>query len=705
MGAIKQESGPGDLYPATTKAVSVARFSHYKELLLRRWWLLAVGLTVGLGVGAAFWWCHPPVFVSVGRMIVSIKLAIPEGSVYSEELGNFLGTQAALMRSGVVLNRAQARMLAAESGMVLVPPELKVAVSPKTSIFVLEATGSDPKCTQSFLQACMEEYIKLKQEMRTQTSDTTVAGLTEELVRLEKNLRVSEEELVGFQRSNSVALLEDQGNSAGTYVATLHQRLAALKAEDALLQSLAPAQISRANSPESTHVSRTSSPLDPPDVSLKSFGEPPASDMLKSRQQVLLLKAEQQELGHYLRSKHPKMIALSEDIARREGVLEILEQQNARELETRKKSLARQMDYLEQGLSEWNARALECSQKAVEFQRLKANQQRTQTLYDRLLATLQTLDLNREISPESVTILEPATTAVPEGRKPFKQFFTAGLIAVVLSVAVLLFLDHVDDRVNSLTELQTWFAEPVLAQVPRQRTSRKNPDVTLLDCEDVRHGFLEVFRSLRSSLLFQTPDDKKPKSLLITSAVPNEGKSLTSANLAIVMASANARVLLVDADLRKGALHRRFGLTAGNAGLTEALSGRVHWEEAVLPTRYPGLSLLGRGTPSLISSELFLADSAHRFLSEAVAKYDFVILDAPPVMAADDVTSLAPRADAVLFVLRAEHTSARVARASLEMLYRRQVSVLGLVFNAVRPGNSDYCAYRGYTGAVCDSDS
>jgi len=200
---------------------------------------------------------------------------------------------------------------------------------------------------------------------------------------------------------------------------------------------------------------------------------------------------------------------------------------------------------------------------------------------------------------------------------------------------------------------------------------------------------------LRSSLLFQTSARKRPKILLVTSSVTNEGKSLTSANLAIMLASAEARVLLVDADLRKGAQHEKFAVTP-RTGLSEVLANQSNWEEAVMETIYAGLHLLPRGQPTSASSDRFLAETVQRFLSIAATKYDFILLDAPPVLAADDATSLAPRADAVLFVLRAERTSARVARAALELLYRRQAKVLGVVFNAVRSSNADYYTYNRY---------
>ena len=108
---------------------------------------------------------------------------------------------------------------------------LKVSVLPKTTIFVLQGTGRDPEYTQAFLQACMEEYVNLKKEMRVRTSDTTFAGLTEEVLRLEKELRKSDEDMVQFQSTNSVVLLQDQGNSAGNYLGALNNRLASLKSE------------------------------------------------------------------------------------------------------------------------------------------------------------------------------------------------------------------------------------------------------------------------------------------------------------------------------------------------------------------------------------------------------------------------------------------------------------------------------------------
>src|SRR6185436_15196309 len=120
-----------------SKARFLAKFQRYFNLLRKKWWILLLGIGLGVGVQVVLSRFAPVSFTSVGRMIVSIKLAIPEGSVYTEELSNFLGTQAALMQSGVVINRAHSRVVAQKPDQVMQSVALKVSVLPKTTIFVL----------------------------------------------------------------------------------------------------------------------------------------------------------------------------------------------------------------------------------------------------------------------------------------------------------------------------------------------------------------------------------------------------------------------------------------------------------------------------------------------------------------------------------------------------------------------------------------
>jgi len=675
---------------SNSKAHLHARLSRYGTLLKEKWWLPVMGIILGVAVRTCILWYQPPSFVSLGRMIVSIKLAIPEGSVYTEELSNFIGTQAALMQSGVVVNRAYLRIQSQKPEMGTRQVALKVSVLPRTTIFVLQATGDDPAYTQAFLQACMEEYVALKKEMRTSTSDTTVAGLTEEVMRLEKELRKAEEELVQFQTTNNAVLFQEQGNSAGNYLVTLNQRLGSLKSEYSLLQMLS---LDQSLSRQQESIGASPSSGDAGDRAASSAGGRTDSEYFRAKQQFLLLKAESEEMAQYLRPKHPKMIAMSEEIVRREGLLKIYREQSADQLESKKASLALEIANIEKDVKAWDTKTLEIQGKTAEYQKLKANSQRTQALYDRLLATMQTLDVNKEISPESVTIMEKARPGFVGRHDLALKLAVGGGVGLALSLLLIVVLDRLDDRLTSFTELQDLFDEDVLGQIPREKSLVSNRPIPLIGPEDERHNLIEAYRSLRSSLMYMAEQGARPKTIVVTSSVPNDGKSFTTANLAITLAGAGARVLLVDADMRKGAVHSRFGVPA-QPGLSEVLSAGVNWETAVHAIPGSKLSVLSRGALVTNSSELFIDDVTKRFLREAASKYDYVIMDTVPVMAADDVTSLAPHVDGVLFVIRAVYTSARIARVALDALYHRQIRVLGLVFNAVPPRTKDYYYYK-----------
>ena len=674
------------------RAQVMSRLNRLKNLLTTKWWIPTLSIALGLGCQAWQWQGEKPLYSSTGRMIVSIKLSIPEGSVYTEELNNFLGTQAALMQSGVVRNRACARMASAHPDWPVESIQLKVDILPKTTIFLLRGSGAEPRSTEAFVQACMEEYVNLKKEMRSRTSDNTIEGLHEDVMRLKAELSRGEEEMVEFQRTNSVVMLQDQGNTAGHYLTGLNERLASLKSEYELLEALTLEQ--NLDRQQKAAAISSGSPQSP-DPSSPVGGERTDSDYLRARQNILLLKAERDDLGQYLRPKHPKIVALTEEIARREKLIGIFRQQSVDQSASRKSSLKLQIDNLEREVGEWNVKTLEIGRKTAEYQRLKSESQRTQALYDHLLATMQTLGINKDISPESVNIMEKASPAYPERPDLRSKLVFGAMAGLASSLLLMVVLDRLDDRVNSRSELMDLFEEDILGQIPREKGSEPRGEIPLLRPGDDRHSFLEAYRNLRSALLYSSERGKRPKTLLVTSSVPNDGKSLTSANLAITLANAGARVLLVDGDLRKGSLHTRFGLVAG-PGLSEVFSEDRKWTELLWDSGFPRLTILPRGAATQHASELFVLKPIDGLLNEAGARFDFVIFDSAPVMAADDVTGLAPYFDGVLFVLRAEHTSARVAHSALESLYQRQARVLGLVFNSIRPSTLDYYYYYKY---------
>lgn len=238
----------------------------------------------------------------------------------------------------------------------------------------------------------------------------------------------------------------------------------------------------------------------------------------------------------------------------------------------------------------------------------------------------------------------------------------------------------------SLTEFQHHFSENVLGQIPKERTEGK---FGLLQPDDAREVFAESYRNIRSSIFFMPYKGSRPKTILITSSIPNEGKSTIASNLAITMALSGTRTLLIDGDLRRGALCEPFGISS-RVGFAEVLKEEVNWRDIVVPTSYPNLFLLPRGQTLSHPSGHLLGDSTDTFLKEVYHNYDYIIVDSSSVLAADDTTSWAPKIDATLFIVRLSYTSARLTRKSLELLYNRQVNVRGMILNYVDTSLPEY---------------
>ncbi len=680
-----------------------ARVYRYRNLLVQRWWVLLICLGLSLAAETLYLKYSPAIYISVGQMIVSIKLNIQQGSLYTEELSNFLGTQAALMQGSEVTQRARDRVASQNPNLTPKPVLLTVNVLPKTTIFILRASGESPEYSRAYLQACMEEYISLKKQMAARTSDTTIEGLTVQLLKLEPEMQKCDAQMQSFLSTNDIALME-QVNGLGGYLTSIYQQLASAQSESDLLQTMTLDQNLLLEQGRST-VMAGSPNLGMGNSILVNAGLQGQSGLISPntigteylaiKQQILLLKADRERYAAFLKPKHPQMVTLDQEIEKLGRVLEIYRAQSVEQLDARKSALALQITNLETQTKIRGKENLEISRKAAQYERLKAKAARVQSLYDQLLATLQTLDVNKEISPESVTIYEPASDGIPDKTKFQKGMIMAGLLGLGLGMVILLLLDRVDDRMNSFTELEELFDEDVLGQIPREKKTGKNLIIPALQPDDQRHPFVEAYRNLRSSLLYMTHAEPRPRTLLVTSSVPGDGKSMTATNLAITMAMGGSRVLIVDADLRKGSLSNRLNVEA-DTGFAEVFLAGTNWRHAVKQTAIPNLSLLPRGTTTQRSSEFFIGPVMDQFLKESAQEYDYVIIDTAPVMAADDVTSLAPRVDGIVFVVRAEYTSSRVAHAALNMLYQRKANVLGLVFNSVHVSTGDYYYYYRY---------
>jgi capsular exopolysaccharide synthesis family protein len=677
---------------------------HRYELILRKyWWIMLLALCVSLGPASWYIYTTPPAYRSTAKLWMSGKLNLKENQLYSEELSSFLGTQVELLKSTTVYDAALARMRKTEtnSGSALSATNtaadnpafsLTAESQPKTSVIELQVTGREPEEVRSFLTAIIDEYQAYKKETRLQSSDFTLASITDQTTALEKELRRQQELQHNFMASNNVVLLQEQGNSAGAYVSKLNRQLADLRTEYQMLQLLSQAQLTETTTRSMQGGSGPPQQDDPSREVLMNLSGPQA-EFFKATQQIELLKAERNEIYKYLFPNHPKILKLDEDIARQAQVVEVYKSLSRSQIQNRRQSLEIQMKTLETSIIEWEAKAIDASRQMAQYERIRQDVQRTQGLYERLLGVIQSVDVNRTLDQESVRVMERASAAKPI-RKTFKILTLGVVLGLFMGLGLVYVIARFDDRFTSIAELRNHLSEIIVGQVPNVALTDSQSIILGSGVDDEHHAFAESFRNMRSALLYMFSGQKRLKTIVITSATPAEGKTTIAANLAITLAVSGTRVLLVDGDLRRAKMHQLFDVPR-TPGLAEILEQETNYRQAIVPTKIPNLFLLPAGEASVNPGELFLAPSIDLFLTKIRSEYDYIILDSAPVMAADDTSALAPKLDGVIFVVRGDYTSARMARESVAALQDRQANVLGVVFNrAVSSRADNYYYYR-----------
>ena len=685
MAEIGQELGiGGPLSPAALRA----RVYRYSLLLRKYWWLPLMILSASLLVQGVRYFLSEPLYVSTGRMMVAPRIMTKESAVYTEELTNYFGTQVSLMQSEEIKRRAARSIEASHPDLKGFTAELGVQQEPKASIFILRVTSADPKYSQLFADACMSEFLEFKREMRGETSQKTVDAVAKQLTELEKAIADLDTKIFEFKQENNIIFLQEQGNYVGSYLVDLNKQLAELKKESQLLDLMNIDQTleRQAQGVEGTPTKDGSGSA--------ALIEGPQSEFIQTKRQLQRSKARLEQMSKYLRPKHPKILALKDDITRNERKLEIVRQQSQEAVLERRQAIQLQISNLEKIVAESETKALEVGRKMAEFEKMKTERDRQKQMYDSLLGTVQNVNVSQDVSQFDVNILEQATVAI--SIKPgFARSLLLGLgVGLILSGGLLFLLDRFNDRVATVVELTEHFTEPIYGQVPEEAPDADGR-LPLLNPQDTRHVYAESFRNIRSSLRFVGADGlKKSRIIIVTSPTPGDGKSTITANLALTLSFATTnKILLIDGDMRRGGLHRLFGLE-GEPGLAEVLSGEAEWRKVVQPTRYKNLSFLSAGEPTSHPGELIFSAACETMMEELRQEYEVVIFDTAPVLAVDDTPSLAPKVDGTLVLYRAGRTSCRLMRNTLEALYSRNAKVLGIIFNGVDPKQPEYGYYK-----------
>ena len=678
-------------------AVFGMKFYKYRTLVRKQWWILA--LTVGLGLAWKGWYLfnQPDYFESTSELSVPEEVnGLEEKRLfrmefYEEYVGNTMRTLQSPEVAEAARRRVDLEMPNVVSEVAIIPVNI-----PRTMIFSVTGRGTNPDYTRRFVDAMVEEFVSYRKSLRKGAIHDTSGGLQGDLEGLRKELVGKKSEFQVFVEKNGMAAWKEQAAGANAFLSGLKAQQSQLEHDLLRLQNLKPDQLLLSTQP--LNLANGAQPANPAGVepSAKPDGGIGGNELYSQYLQLSRLigqkQADLEERSTIWKPKHPKLKSLEREVESLQKQISVIKKQTADAMASQVESIKNDLKSLEVSIATTTEKMNEAGKKDSEYNRLESEIGRLQKQEEQIVADLRKVEAKTGVDAGLPTIKRHATSPLPVPRGTVKHLLL-GLLAGLGAGSVILFLmNRSDDRLTSSTEIIEHFSEPILGQIPDVSDSRDGSGLPLLDPEDERYTYAEAFRSLRSSLIFM-PNQTELKSLIVTSAIPNEGKSTVASNLAVTMAASGAKVLLVDADLRRGDIAELFHLQS-RAGLTNILRGEVRWKDAINSTKYPSLWIITRGPVTNQSGELLLRPAMLSILDEFKEAYDLVIFNTAPILATDDTPTLAPNFDGSLMVVRAGFTAAHLTKNALDTLYQRQVNVLGLILNAIDAEMPDYHYYR-----------
>jgi len=331
----------------------------------------------------------------------------------------------------------------------------------------------------------------------------------------------------------------------------------------------------------------------------------------------------------------------------------------------------------------------------AEESRLIQEAQGTERMVEQLQQEEQRARISEVAQGGQVEIIDLARTpGYPMSQSPSRKLLVAAMIGLLLAVGLAFLLEEMNVSLRRFEDVEEIFQVPTLAVIPSlagegtnalrqlKLPGKRNASSNGKDGSELVKPAMpafEAFRSLRTSLIFSDAIQSL-KTIVVTSPAPGDGKSTTSANLAAAFAQQGMRVLAVDCDFRRGRLHRFFGFQR-SPGLTDIVLGECDLESAVHKTSIPDLFILASGANPPNSTELLGSEAVRHILAQAVADYDLVILDSPPLLATADAAILSSIADGVIIIARMGVTDRDAAKRALQRLRLVGARVLGTVIN------------------------
>ena len=512
-----------------------------------------------------------------------------------------------------------------------------------------------------------DQYIRHSLELRVDASKEANEWLSGQLDELRRKVADSDRALQEFKERNRAVSLDDRQN-------IVVQKLTALN------QQLTDARIARfdreARYQQLVDLRRRGQPLDAfPAVMDSGVVQQLKRDL--AEQQARQADLRRQEFGE----NYGPLKAVTAQVAVTEQRLAAEIDRIAEAVRAEFEGARAKEDAMAQALETQKNEALGLDRHAIEYAQLEREAASNRQLYENLLRLASETSISNEFKGSNIQIVDPAEVprapVLPNTRRDLVLALLGGLAAALL---LAFGVEYFDSRIKSPEEIRTHLGLPFLGILPIAPGSEQAQEAPLL-AEPVPAAFAEAIRAVRTAVIFSSADPGT-RSVVVTSTGPGEGKTVVSSSLAISLAQAGQRTLIVDADLRRPRLHEALGRSA-EPGLSNVLIGDVPLSDALRATSVAKLSMLSAGHVPPNPAELLGSTRYLALVDELKRRYDWIVFDAPPVMPVTDAALIARPAGGVLFVVGSEMTPRQGAQTALEHLRAANARFVGAVLNRV----------------------
>jgi succinoglycan biosynthesis transport protein ExoP len=724
--------GPG-LYTVLPSQESALR--EYLRVLLKRKWIIiacVVGIFAAVAIASLR---QTPVFDAVGRIVVNkadsnlitFKDSVPVMDYYDP---TDLDTEARILQSDLLALQVIRQLnldkrseyggqTAPQPNLVADPLQndsrrttallggfkgnLKVSLIPNTRIIEIHYRSTDPTLASNVVNALAATYVE--QNFKTKFESTMQASdwLSKQLVDLQMKVETSQEKLVRYQKEHEIFGIDEKQNIITQKLDELNKELTS--AESDRMQKEAVYRMTQTGDPNAVASAVASDPV----ATLAGAGSSRLLDKLY--QQQADLKIQIAELSTQFGPSYPKVGQLNNQNKEVDRQIQVETRKAVDQLRGQYQTALQRETMLREALQKQKQEANRLNENAIDYTLLKRDVDSNRQLYEGLLEKLKQAGVTAGLRSNNFRIVDVARppNGPVEPNIPRNLLF-AFVLGITSGVGLAFLLEGMDNTVRTTEQAQMISALPSLGMIPLGSKSRNSGNGTnrlaLTSSREVvelvtqvrpQSQMAESYRALRTSLLLSSLG-APPKVIMVTSARPQEGKTTTAINSAIVLAQKGVRVLLVDADLRRPSVHKTLGM-GPRSGLSNVLTGNATLEQAIAPSPIlPNLFVLAAGSPPPNPAELLASSNMKDVLNELREQFDHVVIDTPPTLSVTDAVVLSPRVDAIILVIRSGQTTKQALRRARDILMQVNAHVTGVLLNAVDLTSPDYYYYYEYQG-------